>query len=524
MSNVIYSKKLNKKYKAGVDIKYTTPNDFLTICSQLKTENTISVNLLRNHYNIKSPSIINRWLLESGLTIKKSNVKKEELINLQEFKVDCETGTFCIKELSLKYLLSVRKVKEICLRNSFNLTLIDIITKEKTPKRKKISNDIIDSIKLLSYNNETLSSISKKVSLNRSVIVRLCKENNIPIPIPKTVIWENDYQKITEDLEKYIELNKSKTLIDISLVEKISIEQLKKAFKENSVDVVLHSYNKSKGELEVRDFITSCGFECISTKKLFNGKRLEIDCFVPELNFGVEYCGEYYHQFDGTNKTYHLDKYNWCNEQGIELITIFEHEWYQKQEVLKSIIRNKLGLSTRIFGRKTVGKTISGSESKVFHEYNHINGYVNSSLNYGLFHNDILVSVLSLSKTRFDKKYKYEITRLSTLQNHCIVGGFSKLLKLTGIDSLMTYADLRFGSGNVYLNNGFQKCSSTPPNYWYFDRKDCEASFESRMKYQKKKLINMNGYDDDKTELEIMTENNYLRIYDCGSNKFALSV
>lgn len=34
----------------------------------------------------------------------------------------------------------------------------------------------------------------------------------------------------------------------------------------------------------------------------------------------------------------------------------------------------------------------------------------------------------------------------------------------------------------------------------------------------------MKGYSIDKTELEIMNENNYLRIYDCGSNKFSLVI
>ncbi len=525
MSKTIYSEKLNKKYKAGVEIKYIIPEDFVYVYTMLESKNILSINALKKHYNLSSPTVVERWLDDVGLEIKKNNGKKEIYLDLLEFKNNCESGQYFISDIAVKYKLSNRNINDICKRNSINLRLKKFYKKEKLVKRKKIDKDKIEYIRSLCNNpNETINSFSKKINLSRSAINKVCKENNISLPISKFKRWKYDYEKIINNLSYYVELNKTKTLKDISIIENISVEQLKKAFKETDTAVIIHSCNKSKGELEVRDFIISCGFECISTKKLFSGKRLEIDCFVPSLNFGVEYCGEYHHQFDGMNKTYHLDKYNWCKEQGIDLITIFEHEWVQKKDIIKSMIKNKLGLSTRIFGRKTVGKTISSSEARVFHKSNHINGYVNSSLNYGLFHNDILVSVLSLSRTRFDKKYEYEITRFSTFQGHTVVGGFSKLLKLTGVNSLMTYADLRFGSGNVYLNNGFQKCSSTPPNYWYFDKRDSEATFESRMKYQKKKLTNMKGYSIDKTELEIMNENNYLRIYDCGSNKFLLNL
>ncbi len=44
------------------------------------------------------------------------------------------------------------------------------------------------------------------------------------------------------------------------------------------------------------------------------------------------------------------------------------------------------------------------------------------------------------------------------------------------------------------------------------------------MKYQKKKLMSFDNYDDNKTEYEIMNENKYLRIYDCGSAKYEIAL
>jgi hypothetical protein len=41
--------------------------------------------------------------------------------------------------------------------------------------------------------------------------------------------------------------------------------------------------------------------------------------------------GEYY-----KDKNYHLNKTNLCNEKNIRLIHIFEDEWYNKKEIVKS--------------------------------------------------------------------------------------------------------------------------------------------------------------------------------------------
>jgi len=549
----------------GAKIKYNIPHDFKNVYDTVKGEGKLSVNYLREYYDVKSPSIIERWLSESELSIEKNNYKKEEKFDLFAFKEDCESNKFTIKGISEKYKIRSHNIREVCRRNHIKLNLLydgfDVSTEEfkkildihesivnvalfysTTPavisgyiKRKNIKIEKywgrkikidIDSFKIDCVNDQlSFRDICKKYKISSSAIRRIAKENDIKIPDTSFKKWENQYSQVLENIEKYKKRNKAgESLLDISQKDNISIEHVKKVFKEKNIPIVLHSYNKSNGELEIKKYISSLGFECYSTKKIFNNKIYEIDCFVPEKNFGVEYCGEYWHSVDfehSKSTNYHQDKYAWCKEQGIRLMTIFESEWLYKQEIVKSMIRNRLGLSEKIFARKTVAKIISSSEAKRFHKANHINGYVNSSLNYGLFYENKLMLVLSLSKSRFDKKYEYEITRLSTKQNFIIVGGFSKVLKFSKIKSLITYADLRFGDGNVYLNNGFKKLSTTPSNYWYYHRNN-SSELESRMKYQKKNLVNMSGYSIEKTEQQIMSENGFFRIYDCGSNKFAL--
>jgi hypothetical protein len=45
----------------------------------------------------------------------------------------------------------------------------------------------------------------------------------------------------------------------------------------------------------------------------------------------------------------HVNKVNLCNEQNINLMMIWEHEWRHKKDIIKSMITNKIGLSKRIF-------------------------------------------------------------------------------------------------------------------------------------------------------------------------------
>ena len=333
-------------------------------------------------------------------------------------------------------------------------------------------------------------------------------------------------------IDIFVALNKEcgKNLKEISDDYSVSIEQLKRAFKETNNPVVLHSYNKSKGELEIKEFIQSFGIDCYSTKKFYNGKQYEIDCFIPDLNLGIEFCGEYWHSTStGTPKNYHKDKLIWCNEQGVELITIFQHEWHQKQEIIKSMIRHKIGKTpNKIFARNTEIVEIDSHTAREFHENNHINGYINSKINIGLKNkkNDELVAVFSISKSRFDKSCKYEITRFSTLLNHHIVGGLSKLVKYAKrFGSILTYVDLRFGSGKSYKLSGFETVYNIgQPNYFYFNNKSPTAKFQSRISFQKHKLKSIfpEIYENHLTEKEIMEKAGYLQIYDCGNSKLRL--
>lgn len=388
----------------------------------------------------------------------------------------------------------------------------------KSEEHKKT---ILETIRSVHNDTTGLSELSRSTGIPRHILKNLSKEGDINQIKTQFDLWSEAYSSILNNLEYYIEENKTKNLKIISEENSISIEQLKKAFRENNIDVRLHSYNKSKGEIECSEFIESLGEECHSAMLY---KIYEIDCYVPKKNFGVEYCGEYWHRFDENkqNKYYHRNKMKYAKEKGVSIVTIFESEWLLKKDIVKSIIRNKLGHSKRLHARKTICRSISKKMAEDFHEQNHISGHTNSSINLGLFHGNTLVSVLSLIKSRFDRNYQYEISRFSSLKDHVVVGGLSKLfdhfVKIYNPQSCMTYSDLRIGEGRSYEKIGFEYIGDTVPNYYYYHKK--KGYLEPRMRYQKHKLKTLSSYSLEKTEHEIMHDEGYYIVYDCGNRKY----
>jgi hypothetical protein len=109
--------------------------------------------------------------------------------------------------------------------------------------------------------------------------------------------------------------------------------------------------------------------------------------------------------------------------------------------------------------------------------------------------------------------------------NTSVIGGASKLLnhfiKIYQPKSILTFADRRYSNGKLYEKLGFEFIENTRPSYFYFKKHIMLK--EHRFKYRKNILIKK-GYDSAKTEFQIMDEQDYLRIYDCGCKKYFLNL
>ena len=283
-----------------------------------------------------------------------------------------------------------------------------------------------------------------------------------------------------------------------------------------------YPYNKSIAENEVLEYCQSLSSNVLSNTRSII-KPLELDIHLPNHNLAIEYDGLFWHSSystDSENKDYHLNKTELCQEQGIQLFHIFENEWIDpvKQSIWKSIIKNKLGKSSRIYARKTKVAQITSKDKKQFLIDNHLQGDCASSVNLGLYLDDELVSVMTFGKSRYNKKVDWELLRFCNRLETSVVGGASKLLaafRRENVGSIISYADKRRSTGGLYEALGFEMSHESPPNYFYFRG---SMELESRIKYQKHKLEKMlDIFNIELTETENMYANGYRKIYDCGN-------
>ena len=288
---------------------------------------------------------------------------------------------------------------------------------------------------------------------------------------------------------------------------------------------------ESIGEKQVRDFIRG-----ICSSKVYSNSRkllypLELDVYIPSIKTAFEFDGLYWHSDAKIDSNYHLNKTNDCIKKGFNLYHIFSDEWEEKHEIVKSKIKSILGKTDKkIYARKCTIKEIDSKTLKDFLVSNHLQGNVNSSYRYGLFYNNELVSVMSFGLLRKSLGSKndgktYEMLRFCNKLNTSVVGGASKLLKHfikeVSPKRIISYADRRWSTGDLYMKLGFVHIRDSKPNYYYLVNHNSRR--ENRFKYRKDILVKQ-GFDPNKSEKQIMQERGIHRIYDCGSMVFEMNL
>lgn len=277
----------------------------------------------------------------------------------------------------------------------------------------------------------------------------------------------------------------------------------------------------SRGEDNIADFLDGNNVgEIIRHHTITQeGRKYEIDIFIPEYNLGIEYNGLYYHSEKFVNKQYHYDKFSACKEAGITLVQIWEDDWLRKKHIVQKMLLHKLGINqdTRVPARKTIVTTVTAQEAIAFLQENHIQGGLKGACHIGLLHNGDLVAVMSVK----NRKNRVSIERYAT---SCVVpGGFTKLLKhiekTYRCEEIVTFSDNCVSNGDLYSNNGFVATSTIPPDYWYV----VKGRREHKFNYRKKRFKNDPDllWCNESTERELALMNNLYRVYDAGKLKWS---
>ena len=273
----------------------------------------------------------------------------------------------------------------------------------------------------------------------------------------------------------------------------------------------------SKQETEFQNWLS--GYIDIETNSRSIIPPYELDVVIPSKKIAIEYNGLYWHsESAGKNKSYHLLKYQLCKEAGFRLIQIWENEWTQKKDIVKSIILSAIGIYERKIGARQCNiENIDVTTARQFYDNNHIQGFYGGK-HKGLLYKGELVSMMTIKY--HDNHCSLE--RFVNKRGYRVMGAFSKLLKSFNIDKpIETFSDLRYFTGGVYSKNGFTFLYNSDPNYFYF--KNGSSILFHRRYFQKHKLSRrLKSFNNEMSEYENMLFNGYHRIWDCGNAKFVI--
>ena len=370
-----------------------------------------------------------------------------------------------------------------------------------------------------------LEETKKKISYKRRQLV----ENN-PEKLPRLSLEEiqkrikNKGYLLISDISEY---QNNRTILSFKCKKHLYQFQscMEWISKEYNQCVRCREYGTSKGEKEIREYVKSMNIivqpEDKSNKEQIN--PLELDIFVPEKNIAIEHNGIYYHSEKYVEKNYHFNKFQLCKNKNIKLLQFFEDEWRDKQDICKSIIKNRLGLIiNKLFARKL--KLIESDKKnnfifKDFFKENHLQGNTVFTKAFGLINeNGDLQIAISVRKPFTKKENCIEIARLASKIDTVVVGGCFRLLKKclkwckeNGIKKIITYSDCRYSWGETYQKYGFTFVGHTGIGYDYTYGQQRFGRFRFRAQ---------NG----KSEKQVAEENKVYKIYNAGNFRWELNI
>jgi uncharacterized Zn-finger protein len=282
----------------------------------------------------------------------------------------------------------------------------------------------------------------------------------------------------------------------------------------------------SHQEREIKEYVESLGFECRTDRHVLRGK--EIDIFIPEKNIGIEFNGNMWHSEKfGKDRTYHLDKLNECNRNGVKLIQIFEDEYEEHRSIVLSKIKHILGADEsvgKIPARKCTIQEIFKEDAEQFLNENHIQGFAKSTVYLGAVFEGRIIGVMTFLN---ENRGNWNLTRFASLNGYICQGLAGKMLKYFtrnyNPEYIRSFADRRWTldkDNNVYTKIGFTLDEILKPEYRYYNPQVDKYKRFHKFGFRKTTLHNKYGLPMHMTETEMATALGYVRIWDCGLFKY----
>lgn len=215
---------------------------------------------------------------------------------------------------------------------------------------------------------------------------------------------------------------------------------------------------------------------------------------------------------------YHIFKTNFAKEHGYNCIHVFDWDNWDK-------VLGLLQPKERIYARECEVKEIDKKIAKEFLENYHLQGATKSlEYVYGLYYNEELVQVMTFGKPRYNRNYEYELLRLCTKPKVSVIGGASKILNFfeekVKPKSLISYCDLSKFNGEVYEKLGFELKEQTQPAIHWYNYKTKRHITDNLLRQRGFDQLHGANFGKGTSNEELMIENDYVKIPDCGQLVF----
>ncbi len=428
----------------------------------------------------------------------KSSLIKEKTkkTNIDKYGVENISMLDDIKEKKEETSLKNRGVKYIFLDNDF----------KNRVKKDNLNKYGVEEL----FNSEIIKEKIKKTNIERYGFEIPSKSNKVKQKIKKSVT-EKLHNNILSENKNIISIDADNRIFNIFCSDCQSEYEITYSLfykRRETLTTICTNCNVIDKHQSGKEILLQKFIEENYKGKIVYNKRLEnkeIDIYLPNLNLGLEFNGIYWHSDIFKGRNYHKEKTDICKNNNIQLVHIWEDDWDYKNNIIKSIILNKLNLTTnRIYARNCkIIEITDNEEYRNFLNENHIQGYVGASKKLGLFYNNKLVSIMAFKKSKFNE---YELSRYCSLLNTNVVGGASKLFKyfINNIGNrVTTFSDNSYSNGKLYEKLGFKKVKELKPDYKYIVSNIRIHKFN----FRNKDVSNINRiYDSGKVKYEFRSE------------------
>lgn len=216
-----------------------------------------------------------------------------------------------------------------------------------------------------------------------------------------------------------------------------------------------------------------------------------------------------------------------AEQNGVQVIQLWEDIWINRPEQVLSRIKSVLGLNRRVHGRKTTIVPVNQETANSFFNRHHLQGTAGCKYRFGLELDNELLAVAGFSAKRpmnhTEGYNSVELIRFATIDGLTVTGGLSKLIRhfvqSAHPDDVMSYADQDWSDGNGYIRLGFSQVGETPPMQILLHKGTMERCLLHRLPAALQKDIEPMQEPERMSYLEKL---NYTTVFNTGNLKYLL--